>query len=199
MRMNYENLQVPVAVPERQPAYRINDPRRGCVMAGDWMKIELVTPDKPEVFQIAQILEIEPDAVVGKLVRFWAWFNEQSVDGKEPAGTIFLLNRAVQNDRFCDALIEVGWLETDGEFIQIPEFDRHNGKGAKIRAQSNRRTAKHRAKKVNKIKAIAGGNEKVTEEALQKRIPEKRREEKSTPESVAAAVSYATMESGDPV
>ena len=31
-------------------------------MAGDWMKVEKVTPDKPEVDAIADQLGIDPDA-----------------------------------------------------------------------------------------------------------------------------------------
>ena len=41
-------------------------------MAGDWIKIEENTPDKPEVHKMASILGIDPDAVVGKLVRVWS-------------------------------------------------------------------------------------------------------------------------------
>ena len=45
-------------------------------MAGDWLKFEKVTMDKPEVFEMAGILGIDPDAVVGKLLRVWSWFDD---------------------------------------------------------------------------------------------------------------------------
>ena len=32
----------------------------------NWIKVEFSTPDKPEVFTIAQAMGIDPDAVVGK-------------------------------------------------------------------------------------------------------------------------------------
>jgi len=38
-------------------------------MAGDWIKLEHTTPDKPEVFAMADTLGIDPDAVTGKLCR----------------------------------------------------------------------------------------------------------------------------------
>ena len=38
-------------------------------MAGDWLKVEVATPDKPEIWLIAEELQIDPDAVVGKLLR----------------------------------------------------------------------------------------------------------------------------------
>ena len=143
-------------------------------MAGDWMKVELVTPDKPEIVQMAQILGIDSDAVVGKLIRVWGWFNSQTENGESSAHMVLHLNRMVSNEDFCKAMIEVGWLESDGEVICIPKFDRHNGEGAKTRALANRRTAKRRSKE-NKSKS--GCNENVTLAPLQNRRPEKRREE----------------------
>ena len=42
-------------------------------MAGDWIKVEDCLPDKPEVVGIADYMGIDQDAVVGKLIRLWAW------------------------------------------------------------------------------------------------------------------------------
>lgn len=50
-------------------------------MAGDWIKFETTTPDKPEVDRIATVLDVDPDAVVGKLIRFWIWADQQALDG----------------------------------------------------------------------------------------------------------------------
>lgn len=55
-------------------------------MASSWIKVEVITPDKPEIFQIAEILNIDPDAVLGKLVRIWAWADQQTIDGN--AGSV---------------------------------------------------------------------------------------------------------------
>ena len=38
-------------------------------MAGDWIKVEHTTPDKPEVVKLADMIGIDQDAVVGKLLR----------------------------------------------------------------------------------------------------------------------------------
>jgi hypothetical protein len=53
-------------------------------MAGDWIKFDTSTPDKPEVFEMAAELGIDPDAVVGKLLRVWKWFDQQTTDGNAP-------------------------------------------------------------------------------------------------------------------
>lgn len=115
-------------------------------MAGDWLKIERALPDKPEVWAIAAALDIDPDAVVGKLLRVWSWFDEQTESGNAPSVTKMLLDRRVGVTGFCDAMIQTGWMGDDAETITLPNFDRHNGKTAKNRAVTAKRVARHKAK-----------------------------------------------------
>ncbi len=56
-------------------------------MASSWIKIEVITPDKPEIYQIAEMLDTDPDAVMGKLVRLWAWADQQTIDGNAASVT----------------------------------------------------------------------------------------------------------------
>lgn len=141
-------------------------------MAGDWIKLEHTTPDKPEIYAIAEILGIDPDAVVGKLIRFWSWCDQQSVDGNALSVTSAVLDRITHQPGFSDALRKVAWLEVRSGSLQVPRFDRHNGQTAKARAVSNRRVAEHRKRPRNDESVTS-----VTPEALQKPLPEKRREE----------------------
>ena len=80
-------------------------------MAGDWIKIQHVTPDKPEVWQMAASLGIDADAVVGKLVRVWVWADQQSVDGTCHAASVTkaLLDRMVSVAGFS-----IAWLQRAG-------------------------------------------------------------------------------------
>lgn len=136
-------------------------------MASSWIKVEVITPDKPEIFQIAEILGIDPDAVLGKLVRIWAWADQQTIDGNAGSVTKGVLDRLAFITGFADALISVGWLAYhDGKLI-LPNFERHNGESSKKRALTNRRVAEHR-KRVT---------QKVTPTALQKELPEEEEEE----------------------
>ena len=142
-------------------------------MAGDWIKIEHVTPDKPEVWQIAEALGIDADAVVGKLVRIWVWADQQTTDGNARSVTKALLDRISGVTGFAAAMVEAGWLQSQDGRVSFINFDRHNGKTAKTRGLSARRVEAHRA-----------GNANVTPEALHDRYKsvtreEKRREEKS--------------------
>ena len=113
-------------------------------MAGDWIKIECVTPDKPEVHLMAESLCIDPDAVVGKLIRVWIWADQQTLDGNATGVTRSLLDRVTGVTGFADALISCGWLaKIDGGFV-FTNFGNHNGETAKKRALTAKRVSKHR-------------------------------------------------------
>jgi len=134
-------------------------------MASQWIKIEHTTPDKPEVFQIADMLGIDPDAVVGKLVRVWIWADQQTRDGNAPSVTSALLDRISCVTGFADALQSVGWLDITTGGIHFCNFDRHNGNSCKTRALSAKRVETHR-----EVKRKCNGD------SVTKALPEKRRE-----------------------
>lgn len=114
-------------------------------MAGEWLKFEKSTPDKPEVFAIAAITGLDPDAVVGKLLRVWSWFDTHTESGNASLVTSLLLDRIAGVTGFCEAMQSVGWLVADGSGVMLPKFDRHNGATAKHRADTARRVARFRA------------------------------------------------------
>ena len=135
-------------------------------MAADWIKVEHVTPDKPEIDQMAKLLNMDHDCVFGKCVRMWIWADQQSLDGNALSVTEAFLDRIVFCPGFAAALRKVGWLEGREGRLSIPNFSRHNGQTAKNRAQTNARVKRNR-------------NALSVTEAL----PEKRREEKSNKKS----------------
>lgn len=115
-------------------------------MAGDWIKFETVTPDKPEVYELAGLLNLDPDAVVGKLLRAWIWFDSHSKDGHAPVTVETLIDRQVGVSGFVEGMVKVGWILRSGKQIRITNFDRHNGQSAKERALNQRRKAKSRSR-----------------------------------------------------
>lgn len=141
-------------------------------MAGDWMKIELDLPDKPEVHHIATALTLDPDAVVGKLLRVWAWFDKHTVDGNARGVTYALLDRITSVTGFGEAMSSVGWMNQKDQVLVMPKFDAHTSKSAKTRALTKDRVVKSRN---------AGG--------VTGALPEKRREEKE--EEQAALIPLA--------
>jgi hypothetical protein len=146
-------------------------------MAGDWIKFELTTLDKPEVCQIADLADIDPDAVVGKLMRVWAWFDQQTQDGNAPSVSKKLLDRMVGVTGFCEHMKSVMWMvEADG-VISLPHFDRHNGKTAKNRLLTAKRVANHKS-------ANAKANAPIVSDALPKEDVEKNKHPLSAQGSV---------------
>lgn len=125
-------------------------------MAGDWIKFETATPDKPEIWLIAESAGIDPDAVVGKLLRIWIWFDQHTENGNAPSVSKLTLDRLVGVSDFCKHVIFAGWMHEENGVLTLPHFDRHNGKTAKNRALTAKRVAKHSA------------NAKLTPEALPK-------------------------------
>ena len=158
-----------------------------------WIKFEIATSNKPEVLIIADRLKIDPDAVVGKLLRVWAWFDIHTTDGNAPSVTKTLLNRDVGITNFTELMIEVGWMLESNGTITVSKFENHNGETAKARAQNAKRVGKYR-KNTGKNDGVmisyensnAGvtdlkqncNAETVTKVTLET-TPEKRREEKS--------------------
>ncbi|HAT8010198.1 TPA: DnaT-like ssDNA-binding domain-containing protein [Providencia stuartii] len=153
-------------------------------MASSWIKVEVITPDKPEIYQIAEILGIDPDAVLGKLIRVWSWADLQTLDGNAGSVTKSVIDRITFITGFADALISVGWMRNDKGKLVLPNFDRHNGESSKQRALTNRRVAEHRKKKKNK----------VTQTPLPKQLPEREEEE----EDIKAPLSNGQGENFQP-
>lgn len=144
-------------------------------MAGDWIKIENKTPDKPEIIRLADILNIDQDSAFGKCFRVWSWADQQTVNGDALSVTETFLDRLVACKGFASALSKVGWLKREGETLVFPNFLRHNGQTSKNRALTKNRTEFYRTK---------CDDASVTESS-----PEKRREEKNKEEEKKSEVS----------
>ena len=134
-----------------------------------WMKIDLELPDKPEVHAIAGMLNLDPDAVVGKLIRVWQWFDKHTTDGNAFGVTYALPDRISGVVGFGEAMAFVGWLEQLDKNLVMPKFDRHTSESAKARALTAKRVEKHKAKTNENVTGL------VTDEPLADALP---REEK---------------------
>lgn len=124
-------------------------------MAGDWIKVELVTPDKPEIHQMAEHLNVAPEHVLGAMIRVWVWADQQSIDGNAIHVTEKVVDRISNLPNLAGAMREVGWLSGESDALTLPNFGKNNGQTAKRRAETQARVAKHRS-----------GNAPVTERPL---------------------------------
>ncbi len=112
-------------------------------MAGDWIKVEHVTPDKPEVIDMSEALGIDQDAVFGKLCRLWIWADQQSLCDAASVTEMFV-DRKTRVTGFANAMAQAGWLIRNGDRFTFPNFDRHNGQTCKQRALTSKRMDKMR-------------------------------------------------------
>lgn len=127
-------------------------------MAGEWLKFEVNTPEKREVFSITTAMGWDdPDLTVGKLLKVWRWFDQQTVDGNADGVTLALLDRIIGVTGFAQAMCNVNWLTITEAGISLQNFDRHNGKTAKARALTAKRVAKHKANAGDNDAGNAGG------------------------------------------
>lgn len=115
-------------------------------MAGDWIKLQHATPDKPEVMKMAKLLKCPAEQVVGHLVRVWSWADEQSLDGHALDVTDSDVARIARHAEFATAMRSVGWLTGSEGALSFPNFDRHNGESAKKRALAADRKRRERSR-----------------------------------------------------
>lgn len=117
-------------------------------MAGDWIRIEKSTIDKPEITTIAARLGTTPERVFCLCFRLWSWADTHSATGTVPGSTPATVDTLLGLPGLANALIEVGWLSIrSGGEIEFPNFERHMGKNAKLRAAAAERARRYREKK----------------------------------------------------
>ena|SRR6185437_4923051 len=153
----------------------------GFVMAGDWIKMRSDLAEDPSVIGIAAKVGIDEFAVVGRLHHLWAWVDCQSRDGHADGVTHSWIDRKVQCPGFALAMQAVGWLIVDETGMQIPNFERHNGKTAKTRALSANRQQNRRASVTHPVAESVtqlNTNESRSPRDICVTREEKRREEK---------------------
>ncbi|NIT58392.1 MAG: hypothetical protein GWN00_19850 [Aliifodinibius sp.] len=113
-------------------------------------------------------------SVLGSLVTLWCLADEQADENGVLVGYDFDdVDRLVGLPGFCESLPE-DWICLDAGWVKLPDYLEHNGKNAKVRAQTAKRVAKSKQKKSN-----AQSVTEVTKNPLPRE--EKRREENNNP------------------
>lgn len=114
-------------------------------MAKDWIKMRVDLPSHPKVVRILSATKSDKFCVVGGLHAVWSVFDTHSIDGRLEGYTPETMDHIIGWEGFSGALINVGWLEYDGnETLAMPDFDVHNGQSAKRRAEETERKRKTR-------------------------------------------------------
>lgn len=143
-------------------------------MAGDWIKMRMDLQTHPKVVRISSYLKADKLTTIGALHAVWCIFDTHSSDGVMDGYSPDALDSMIGLKGFCCAMMEVEWMDYDGQSLVLPNFFSHNGKSAKKRvADSERkREARMSAKCPQNVRDLSDSetDKSVTRE-------EKRREE----------------------
>lgn len=126
-------------------------------MAGDWIKVEKLTPDKPEIRHISRMCGVSLGDAFAAWFRLWAWLDGTTDTGNvdfltpsdcDEIGRLAGLGKALSRESGC------GWIEfhPDGGAIVL-SWERHNGDNAKKRAMNNRKVSAYRERTGHKPEA----------------------------------------------
>lgn len=143
-------------------------------MAGDWIKWTKGFASKPEVLQIAGILDLHPYHVAAGLMVLYEWCDSNIADSCDDGHRNAIVTVGALHPRALDALTgienlgdalqQVGWFKAETGHWVFPNYFRHNGQTSKTRALTSERAHKHRnAHSVTNVTPTP--------------LPEKRREE----------------------
>lgn len=149
-----------------------------------WIKLRTDLLNDPAVYRLAADLKQDRYAIVGRLAAFWGWADQHAVDGLVDGATSQVVDDVVSLPGFADALVRVKWLRIEGDYVAIPNHDRHNGANAKERSLKSERQSKWRANKPPE-KDLKPVDDPVDGAASTR--GDKRREEKKTPKAPKGA------------
>lgn len=148
-------------------------------MAGDWIKMRTDLLTSPKVVRMASALKADRFRIAGGLLSVWSLFDVHSVDGTLSGYSLETLDDMSAWPGFSQAMSDVGWLIVNGESLELPAFDTHNGASAKRRAQDADRKREVRKMSASDADKMRTREEKRREEIKdQKLLPSDDDEEK---------------------
>jgi len=137
-------------------------------MGVSWLKVEITTPDKPEILAVAARLDLDPDIVFARWFRLWCWADQNlSRNGHARSVTLAQLDRIAGVTGLAAGFAEQGWIVEAEDGVTFANFDRHNGKSSKERALAQDRQ-RQRRETVTEM-SRSGRDKIVTRERVDKR------------------------------
>lgn len=114
-------------------------------MAGDWIKMRGNLWDDPRVSSLCDLTGASEAAVIGGLYWLWATADQHTENGILPGLTTKAIDRKTGVPGLGAALLQIGWLEEEGDGVCITRFEEHNGASAKRRSLDAKRKANDRS------------------------------------------------------
>ena len=120
-----------------------------------WIKVQVTLPESPKIFRLARLLGVSRMEALGYAVRWFCWLDTYCANGAtelHESEVDSLVGRCGITRAFC----ELGWASVDAEgYVLVLDFDKHNGKNSKQRAESQRRMAEMRERQMEKDSCYA--------------------------------------------
>lgn len=106
----------------------------------DWIKVDHVTPSKPEIVRIAASCKKSREWALGCMVKMWIWFDAHTSDGVSRGLVLDHLASAIGIPRQAlVAALQVGWLVQEGDdHFAVPQFRKYMSDTKKEREKKRR-------------------------------------------------------------
>lgn len=115
-----------------------------------WIKVQVTLPESPKIFRLARLLGVGRMEALGYAVRWFCWLDTYCANGSTELteGDVdALIGRSGITRAFC----ELEWASVDAEgYVLVLDFDKHNGKNSKQRAENQARVAAFRERQEEK-------------------------------------------------
>lgn len=115
-----------------------------------WIKVQVTLPESPKIFRLARLLGVGRMEALGYAVRWFCWLDTHCANGSTELteGDVdALIGRSGITRAFC----ELEWASVDAEgYVLVLDFDKHNGKNSKQRAENQARVAAFRERQEEK-------------------------------------------------
>jgi len=173
-------------------------------MAGDWIKVRTALANDGRVRMAAKTLKKSNAlgnattnaycvTVLGALVTLWSFADTQADENGLLIGYDFEdINELVGVDGFCESL-PPDWIAEHEGWVKLPEYQQHNGKSAKKRAQTAKRVANAKANATGNASGNADSVSEVTQKALpreEKRRDKENKQRKFIPPTIEDVSAY---------
>lgn len=117
-------------------------------MAGEWIPVDIGLATKPEILELCDLADVEPEVAVYRMLQLWGWFSLNSADGTARTTPSRLARVCGGSADWWLYVEQVGWLSFDAEnqTATLPGWEERFSGAAKARAQHAKRQDKYRKK-----------------------------------------------------
>lgn len=169
-----------------------------------WIKMGTGLASHPKVKALRRALKADRLKVIGGLWAVWCVFDEHSASGRLDGYTLDDMDEEIGWRGFSEAMRDIGWLIEDGDGLEAPDYEEHNGPNAKRRALDASRKGRTRAAKSDEepppdppderttVRTKSGTVSASDADNLRNREEKRREEEKTTtPHPPAGGLAHA--------